>query len=112
MEQVKRLMIIIDKYSDDMSSNDYLQACNLLHYLHIYVHTNKPKIYLNINKKMRVLLQNILRVNPDMVPIVSQPYTQSQIDHAEWICNELNIDVDRMYDQAREQLTSSHSMFL
>lgn len=112
MEQVKRLMVIIDKYSDNMSNNDYLQACNFLHYLHIYVQTNKPKLYLNINKKMSVLLHNIDQINPDMVPIFTTPYTHSQIEYAEWLANELNINVDRIYAQAREQFTSSHAMFL
>ena len=112
MEQVKRLMAIVDKYSDDMSNNDYLQACNLLHYLHNYVHTHRPKMSLTINKKMRILLHNIDQINPDMVPIFTTPYTHSQIEYAEWLANELNIDVDRIYAQAREQFTSSHAMFL
>jgi hypothetical protein len=51
MKHLKRLMAIVDKYSNHMSDNDYLQACNL----HNYVHTHKPKIYLNINKKMEQL---------------------------------------------------------
>lgn len=111
MEQVKCLMSIIDKYSDAMTDNDYLHACDTLKKLHTF-HINIPKKCLTINRKMRVLLHKIDQVSPDMMPIFAQPYTVNQIEYAEWICRELNIDINHAYDQAREQLNSSHSIFL
>lgn len=96
MEPIGRLMGIIDTYSEVMSDNDYLQACNILKKLHS-IHKPVPRRRLSINEKMKMLLHKIVEVDPDMVPIFAPPYIHSQIEYAEWICSELHIDVDQLY---------------
>ena len=94
MDPVRRLMDIIDTYAEGMSNNDYLQACDILKRLHTSRTTPRR---MPLKKKMKLVLHKIDEVDPDMVPIFAHPYTRAQLEYAEWICQELNIDVDQLY---------------